>query len=41
MASVCGTQNLNTAETKQLLKLHHRKILQEMNFQELAIEDVK
>jgi hypothetical protein len=39
--SACGTQSLNTAETKQLLVMHYREILQDMNFSELTLYVVK
>jgi hypothetical protein len=41
VVSACGTQNRNTAEAKKLLKMHYMEILQEMNFSELTIKDVK
>jgi hypothetical protein len=39
--SAFGTQNMKTAKTKQFLKMHYREILQEINFSQLTIEDVK
>lgn len=38
--SVWGTQNPNAVETKHLVKTAPRKILQELNFQERAVQDV-
>jgi hypothetical protein len=39
--SIWGTQNPNTVETKRLVKIGPSKIVQELDFPELTVEDVK
>jgi len=39
--SVKGTQNPKTVETKELVKIAPRKIVQELNILELTVQDVK
>lgn len=36
-----GTQSLKTVETKHLVKIAPRKIVQELNFLELTVQDVE
>ena len=36
-----NTKNLNTTETKQLVKMHCRVLCRELNFPELTVEEIK